>query len=124
MRWNSGGICGTDFTDPLVLLIGGGHVGKAVVHLAKWLGFRVAVSDDRVEFCNKEANPDADEFYPVLMEDLPKNLKFNNQTYIVLTTRGASVDIDGLPDLLDQPFAYLGVIGSKRRWTGDPKSAA
>ena len=108
--------------DPLVLIIGGGHVGKAVVHLAKWMGFRVAVSDDRTEFCNKEANPDADEFYPVLMEDLSKHLKFNKQTFIILTTRGANVDIDGLPNLLDQPFAYLGIIGSKRRWAVTQKA--
>ncbi len=108
--------------DPLVLIIGGGHVGKAVVHLAKWMGFRVAVSDDRTEFCNKEANPDADEFYPVLMEDLSKHLKFNKQTFIILTTRGANVDINGLPNLLDQPFAYLGIIGSKRRWAVTQKA--
>jgi xanthine dehydrogenase accessory factor len=108
--------------DPFVLIIGGGHVGKAVVHLAKWLGFRVAVSDDRSEFCSKESNPDADEFYPVLMEDLPIHIKFNKQTYIILTTRGASVDIDGLPNLLDQPFAYLGIIGSKRRWAVTQKA--
>src|SRR5690349_2172578 len=31
---------------PLLIVIGAGHVGRAVVHLAKWLGFRVAVSDD------------------------------------------------------------------------------
>jgi xanthine dehydrogenase accessory factor len=108
--------------DPLVLLIGGGHVGKAVVHLAKWMGFRVAVSDDRAEFCNEEANPDADEFYPVVMQDLAKHLKLNKQTYIVLTTRGANVDIEGLPNLLDQPFAYLGIIGSKRRWAVTQKA--
>jgi xanthine dehydrogenase accessory factor len=103
--------------EPTLVVIGGGHVGKCVVHLAKWLGFEVAVSDDRVEFCNKESNPDADVFYPVAMAELPKLMKFNSQTYLVLTTRGASVDIEGLPELLEQPFAYLGVIGSKRRWT-------
>src|SRR5512137_904713 len=56
---------------PLLVVVGGGHVGKAVAHLAKWLGFRVAVSDDRPEFCTPESNPDADEFYPVSMSDLP-----------------------------------------------------
>ena len=25
---------------PLVLIVGGGHVGKAVAHVAKWLGFQ------------------------------------------------------------------------------------
>jgi xanthine dehydrogenase accessory factor len=32
--------------DPTLVVIGGGHVGKCVAHLAKWLGFQVAVSDD------------------------------------------------------------------------------
>lgn len=101
---------------PLLVVIGGGHVGKAVVHLAHWLGFRVAVVDDRVEFCNKEANPDADLFYPVTMADLPEHLQITPYTYLVLTTRGSAVDIDGLPALLNTPAAYIGVIGSKRRW--------
>jgi xanthine dehydrogenase accessory factor len=103
--------------EPLLVVIGGGHVGKAVVHLAKWLGFRVAVSDDRVEFSSQDASPEADEFYPVPMADLPKQLKFTSRTYVVLTTRGAVIDIAGLPELLAQPFAYLGIIGSRRRWS-------
>ena len=101
---------------PLLVVVGGGHVGKAVAHLAKWLGFRVAVSDDRPDFCTLEANPDADVFYECKMEDLPKTMKINNQTYLVLTTRGVVVDAPGLPPLLDSQAAYIGVIGSKRRW--------
>jgi xanthine dehydrogenase accessory factor len=102
---------------PTVLIIGGGHVGKAVAHLARWLNFRVAVSDDRVEFCRPEMNPDADVFYPVKMADLPAQMKMNPQTYIILTTRGMAVDVEGLPLLLDSPAGYIGLIGSKRRWT-------
>ncbi len=101
---------------PLLVIIGGGHVGKAVAHLAKWSGFRVAVSDDRPEFCTREANPDADEFFPYPMAELPAHLKINPQTYLVLTTRGSPIDVAGMPALLDKPFAYLGLIGSKRRW--------
>lgn len=102
---------------PLVLIVGGGHVGKAVAHLARWLNFRVAVSDDRVEFCTPEANPDANLFLPVPMAEIPSQVKITPQTYIVLTTRGVNVDITGLPALLDSPAAYLGVIGSRRRWS-------
>jgi xanthine dehydrogenase accessory factor len=101
---------------PTLVVVGGGHVGKAVAHLARWLDFRVAVSDDRVEFCTPEANPDADVFYPVPMVELPEHLKITPHTYLVLTTRGAVVDIDGLPALLDSPAGYIGVIGSRRRW--------
>ena len=101
---------------PLIVVIGGGHVGKAVIHLASWLGFRVAVSDDRIEFCTPEAQPDADEFYPVPMADLPEHLEITPWTSLVLTTRGADVDAQGLPTLFEHPANYIGVIGSRRRW--------
>ncbi len=101
---------------PMLVIVGAGHVGKAVAHLAKWLGFRVAVSDDRPEFCNKETVPAADAFYPCAMKDLPANLKIDRRTFLVLTTRGSSVDAAGMPALLATPAAYIGVIGSRRRW--------
>ncbi len=101
---------------PMVIVIGAGHVGKAVAHLAKWLGFRVAVSDDRAEFCNEETVPDADAYYPVPMEELVEHVKVTRQTYLVLTTRGSNVDAAGLGPLLETEAAYIGVIGSKRRW--------
>src|ERR1051325_5131483 len=118
------GVCGGAvevFVEPIlppamIVVIGAGHVGKAVVHLAKWLGFRVAVSDDRAEVCNPEAIPGADAYYPVEMGKLPEQLKINKRTYIIITSRGASVDVQGLPGLLEAEPAYIGVIGSKRRW--------
>jgi len=118
------GVCGGTvevFVEPilppaLIVVIGAGHVGKAVVHLAKWLGFRVALSDDRAEFCNPESIPNADAYYPVPMAELTNQLKVTHQTYLVITSRGSSVDAEGLPSLLDSEAAYIGVIGSKRRW--------
>jgi xanthine dehydrogenase accessory factor len=101
---------------PTLLLIGAGHVGKAVAHIAHWLDFRVIVSDDRPEFCTPEAIPDADAFFPIPVIDLPKQIDINPWTYLVLTTRGSNVDVDGLPALLETPAAYIGVIGSRRRW--------
>jgi xanthine dehydrogenase accessory factor len=101
---------------PEILVVGGGHVGKAVVHLAKWLGFRVSVSDDRPEFCTPESNPDADEFYPVSLKDLPIVKPIFVSTYVVLTTRGVTIDVPGLPGILDTDAGYIGIIGSKRRW--------
>jgi len=118
------GVCGGEVDifiepikpDPIVLVIGGGHVGRAIVHLAKWLGFRVALSDDRPEFCTPEWAPGADEYLPVRIAELPKRFNFHAETYIVMPTRGVPVDLEGLPHLLDVPHAYLGVIGSRRRW--------
>lgn len=118
------GVCGGQveiYVEPLIpknvlVVVGVGHVGKAVAHLAKWLGFIVAVTDDRPEFCNPSSVPEADAFYPIPLEELPSKLDITPWTYIVLTTRGINVDIPGLPPILASKAAYIGVIGSKRRW--------
>jgi xanthine dehydrogenase accessory factor len=126
------GVCGGEveiFVEPIlpvptVLIIGGGHVGKALVHLAKWLGFRVALSDDRVEYCSADWAPGADEYWPVPVAELAERFSFNRQTYIVMPTRGVPLDVEALPWLLDKPQAYLGVIGSRRRWATARKRLA
>lgn len=124
------GVCGGQvevFVEPIlptptVVVIGAGHVGKAVAHLAKWLGFRVAVCDDREEFCTPEVVPDADSYHAVPMEKLGEHISINKRTFLILTTRGSNVDAAGLPALLDSPAAYIGVIGSKRRWATTTKA--
>jgi len=124
------GVCGGQvevFVEPILppatlVVIGAGHVGKAVVHLAKWLGFHVVVSDDRAEFCTPEATPGADAYYSVEMGKLAETLKITNRTYLVVTSRGSSVDALGLPSLLESEAAYIGVIGSKRRWATTVKA--
>lgn len=126
------GVCGGQveiFVEPILpkptlVVIGAGHVGKAVAHLAHWLGFIVVVSDDRVDFCTPEFVPDADSYLPIAMADLPNQMDINPWTYLVLTTRGVNVDIEGLPALLDTPAAYIGVIGSQRRWATARKELA
>lgn len=107
---------------PLLIVIGAGHVGKAVVHLAKWLGYRVAVNDDRAEFCTAESVPGADAYYPIPMDKLPQEVQIDRRTVLILTTRGSTVDAAGLAPLLDSPAAYIGVIGSKRRWATTVKA--
>lgn len=119
------GICGGQleiFVEPIqpkptLVVIGAGHVGKAVAYLAKWLGFYVVINDDRQEFCNPETVPGADEYLPVQMAELPQHMEISPWTYLVLTTRGSNIDVPGLPALLDTPAGYIGVIGSRRRWT-------
>ncbi|UCE01263.1 MAG: XdhC family protein [Candidatus Latescibacterota bacterium] len=118
------GVCGGEveiFVDPIttrptLLVIGAGHVGRALVHLGRWLGFRVVLTDDRPEQCTPEAAPGADSYICAPIAELPRRLRFHSQTWIVMPTRGMQVDVEGLPHLLDEPHAYLGVIGSRRRW--------
>jgi xanthine dehydrogenase accessory factor len=118
------GVCGGEvevFVEPLlpkprVIIAGGGHVGKAVAHLAHWLGFDVVVTDDRADFATPEAVPSADEHIHCPLSELPSRTRVDQNSYVLLTTRGMPVDIEGLPALLGTDAAYIGVIGSRRRW--------
>ncbi|HEY9077150.1 MAG TPA: XdhC/CoxI family protein [Anaerolineaceae bacterium] len=123
---NSGdpGICGGTveiYIEPLLppptlLIIGGGHVGKATAHLGKWLGFRVYISDDRPEICNPGQIPEADEFFIANSDEVASIVPLNTQTYVIMTTRGSDYDQKALPGILKTDAAYIGVIGSRRRW--------
>lgn len=118
------GLCGGQveiYMEPIIpkstlVIVGAGHVGQAVAHLAQWLDFRIVVSDDRPEFCNPETVPNAEEYFPIPLEELSEKMKITPWTYVVMTTRSVDVDVPGLPGLLDSPAAYIGVIGSRRRW--------
>lgn len=118
------GVCGGEvevFVEPLlpkpqVIVAGGGHVGRAVAHLAHWLGFHVVVTDDRAEFATPEAVPSADEYIHAPLSELPSRTRVDRNSYVLLTTRGMPVDLEGLPALVATDAAYIGVIGSRRRW--------
>jgi xanthine dehydrogenase accessory factor len=60
--------------------------------------------------------PGADAYLPIPVTELVQRFDFQPDTCIVLPSRGAPLDIEALPLLLEVPHAYLGVIGSRRRW--------
>jgi xanthine dehydrogenase accessory factor len=98
-----------------VLVIGLGHVGKAVAKLAKYMGYRVVVSDDREGYATPEQIPEADLFHTGEISQLLKDIEIHPHTYVLLTTRNVDVDLEILPVILETSPAYIGVIGSKRR---------
>ncbi len=118
------GVCGGEmevFVEPVqarptLVVVGGGHVGRAVVHLGSWLGFRVVLSDDRPEHASADSAPGAEAYLVGPLAELPQRMPITPDTYVMLTTRGVPVDVDGLPALLASPAGYIGVIGSRRRW--------
>ncbi|HQV26673.1 MAG TPA: XdhC family protein [Thermoflexales bacterium] len=124
------GVCGGTmevFIEPLaspptVLVVGAGHVGRALVKLATFAGFRAVLSDDRVELCAPAIAPGADAYLAgPLLEQLGR-MSLSPRLYVALVTRGYAIDVEALPVLLRAPVAYIGVIGSRRRWLTAVKS--
>lgn len=50
-----------------------------------------------------------------LLDQLQK-LTLSPRVFVALVTRGYAIDVEALPTLLRSPVAYIGVIGSRRRW--------
>jgi xanthine dehydrogenase accessory factor len=118
------GICGGTariFIEPVgqtprLLVIGGGHVGKALAELGQWAGYRVTLCDDRPEYANESYVAGLDEYLVCAPQDVPKNATINRHTYIAAVTRGLPVDVNLIPVLLATEAPYIGLIGSRRRW--------
>jgi len=118
------GICGGTahiFIEPVgqtprLLIIGGGHVGKALAELGLWMGYRVALCDDRPEYASEAYVPGLAQYIVCAPKDVPQAAAVDRHTYIAAVTRGLPVDVTLLPALVATDASYIGLIGSRRRW--------
>lgn len=116
------GVCGGEvriylevfMPTPTVYVIGCGHVGRAVVDLAHWLGFRVVAYDDRPEML--EGLTSADATVSGTITDALENTPVTSDTHVVVVTRNVELDTELMPPLLSTPARTIGLIGSSRRW--------
>jgi xanthine dehydrogenase accessory factor len=116
-------ICGGEmeiFVEPIglaetLIIVGAGHIGAAVAQLAKILGFRIVVLDDRPEFVTAENFANADERITGDLKKEIEELEITPQTYIVLVTRLHTLDEALLGAIVEKNAAYIGMLGSKRR---------
>ena len=118
------GICGGEvkiYLEPYmpphtVYVIGCGHVGRRVVDLADWLGYRTIAVDDRQDLITEEALPNADVRFHGSVEAALAAHPITADSSIVVVTRSTDLDAAALPHLVDSPARYVGVMGSHTRW--------
>lgn len=103
---------------PAVLVFGGGHISKSLAKVLDLAGFTVSVIDNREAYANKERFPEAAAVYAEEYEDVFPKLAVNEQTYIVIVTRGHRDDMRVLRWAIDTQAKYIAMIGSKRKTIG------
>jgi xanthine dehydrogenase accessory factor len=96
-------------------VFGAGHVGREVAALAKRVGFRVTVVDERPEWASRERFPDVDALLLKNPADVARELTGGTADYFCIATHDHPLDQETLEALLRKPSAYLGVIGSRRK---------
>ena len=124
------GVCGGEvelYLEPYmptstIFVVGIGHVGRAVVELATWLGYRVVAWDDRTDVAGSaEAiagladGSDVTVLTGAIGDALAGDV-VDAHTRIVMVTRNVALDVELLPSLLATPAPYIGLMGSERRW--------
>jgi xanthine dehydrogenase accessory factor len=118
-----GMICGGDvelfiepiLTSPTMYIFGGGHISLPLAQMAKLLGFKIAIIDDRPDFASAERFPEAE---TIVADDFSKafsRLKIDKTSYIVIVTRGHQHDELVLNWAVGTPAKYIGMIGSKTK---------
>jgi xanthine dehydrogenase accessory factor len=100
---------------PVFLVVGAGHIGRALAKLADMVDFHVAVLDDREDYADPERLPEADEVICGDFEEALDRYPIGPGTNIVMVTRGHKQDELSLRHCLGRGAAYVGMIGSKRR---------
>ena len=100
---------------PIIHIIGGGHIGLALSELMNFVGFYIKLYDDRPDLNTVTANSFAHEKHIVNYENIDAYFKEMPEDYIVIMTIGYRTDKIVLKQLIGKPFFYLGLLGSDHK---------
>lgn len=100
---------------PRLLIVGAGHVGQAVARQGVELGFEVTVYDDRPNLATPDLFPPGVQTGHGDLRELVAAFPKDDDTYIVLVSKGHKPDAEALEACIHSRLAYLGMIGSKRK---------
>lgn len=122
-KYDSGLVCGGTlevFVEPVLpaanlYIFGAGHVAQSLYKIARVAGFDLTVVDDREAYANRERFPEARDIYAAGFEQTMTQLAPNENSYIVIVTRGHRDDMRVLHWAVETPARYIGMIGSKRK---------
>jgi xanthine dehydrogenase accessory factor len=103
------------FPEEKLLILGGGHVGRALAGFAASLDFTVTVADDRQEFAAPGRFAPSVATLCGSYEEVLRDFPFDAATYVVIVTRGHLYDLECVRAVLGRRCRYAGFIGSARK---------
>ncbi|MET0622566.1 MAG: XdhC/CoxI family protein [Pyrinomonadaceae bacterium] len=104
--------------EPRVVVCGAGHVGAALARLARAVGYRVTLLDDRGDFLTRERFPEQEielVAAPGWARQLAEVIGTGRGVYVAVVTRGHNEDEECMKAALAARPDYVGMIGSRRR---------
>ena len=104
--------------EPRLVICGAGHVGASLAHLARTLGYKTVLIDDRADFLARERFPDEAIELVVARswsEAVREAVGLGRAVAVAVVTRGHNEDEECMRAALGSRPDYIGLIGSKRR---------
>lgn len=98
-----------------LVICGGGHIALPLAKIGEMLDFDVTVIDDRPEFANSERFSMAKQILCESFDTALEKVSDTENTYYVIITHGHKDDRLCLSKILKRRFAYVGMIGSRRK---------
>ena len=100
---------------PRLIICGGGHVSKPIIRLGKMLGFAVTVIEDRPKFADNARAAGADMVVCQPFASALSQIRGDSDSWFIIVTRGHRYDTECLDAILQKKYAYVGMMGSRRR---------
>ena len=97
------------------VIFGGGHCAQALAPLLHTVGFRVTIFEERAEYGCRANFPTAEEIILGDYTRISEQLQLCAGDYIVVMTNGHSFDLEVQDQVLRGEYAYVGVIGSRKK---------
>ena len=104
--------------EPRLVICGAGHVGASLARLARFIGYRTVLIDDRADFVTRERFPD--EGIELITasnwtDAVRVNIGAGRGVSVAVVTRGHNEDEECMRAVMSTHPDYVGLIGSKRR---------
>lgn len=99
----------------MLYIFGAGHVAMHLCHIASRAGFEVVIADDRTSYATNERFPAAREILALDFDAAMQKLDPNENSYVVIVTRGHRDDMRMLRWAVQTRARYVGMIGSTRK---------
>lgn len=100
---------------PKMIICGAGHVSMPIIRMGKRLGFMVTVIEDRPKFADHARAAGADQVLCEPFADGLSKIRGDSDSWFIIVTRGHRYDTECLEAILRKPYAYVGMMGSRRR---------